>query len=219
MFFQTTGGSFQRAKRRRRSDAKLFLWIAAIAATCALSYVALLKTNALTATASWVQAIGSILIIFATAWIANRNSREMRDREIAARNQLWESVATISEMCVLAVNQLATHCASCGHNKANFLHVYSQADVEIPLAGLAAVPLHQLGDARLITAVLTMRGAMARVQKQLSDAVIGANDPGAQLDLSFLGNKVPMWNAHARICRIVYGENLAEVEEKLRRLM
>jgi hypothetical protein len=69
--------------------------------------------------------------------------------------------------------------------------------------GLAAVPLHQIGDAALITAVLTLRGVMGRIKKHLDDVL---HNPLASPTLETVRNqRTPAFNAVASVLRIVEG--------------
>jgi len=53
-----------------------------------------------TEAAVWGQAIGSLIIIGVTAWIANRQSREAKARELATLQQFQMSVANIALACL-----------------------------------------------------------------------------------------------------------------------
>jgi hypothetical protein len=75
--------------------------------------------------------------------------------------------------------------------------------------GLAAVPMHQIGDTALITAVLTLRGIMGRIKKYLDDVL---RDPVLSQTLEPVRNqRTQAFNAVASVLRIVQG-NAAESE-------
>jgi hypothetical protein len=156
-------------------------------------------------TAAWVQAAGGILIIGATAWIASRNSREAWERERRAERQLWESIAGLARDCLSAIDGLLEkhpmHQTSDG--RGSFLRAYAPSDFEIPMDGLAAVPLHQIGDASLITAVLTLRGIMGRIKAHL-DLVQGDAVVSPMLE-DVRNQRTAAFNAVAGVLRIVGG--------------
>jgi len=79
--------------------------------------------------------------------------------------------------------------------------------------GLAAIPLHHVGDARLITAVLRLRGVMGRIRKQLADI---RDDPVLSPSLEPVRNQQAVaFNAVASILRIVDG---SAAEQEISRL-
>lgn len=156
-------------------------------------------------TAAWVQATGAILIIGATAWIANRSSREVQEREHRTRLQLRESVAVLSRNCLGAIDTLLKNHSQATQSdpRENFLRSYAPSDFEVPMDGLAAVPLHQIDEVALITAVLTLRGVMGRMKKQLDDVL---RDPVLSQTLETVHNqRTPAFNAVASILRHVEG--------------
>jgi hypothetical protein len=122
-------------------------------------------------TAAWVQAAGAILIIGATAWIASRSSREAAERERIARQQLRERIAVLARNCLKAVDFLENYVPPVSDPRGNFLRAYAPSDFEVPMDGLASVPLHHIGDATLITAVLTLRSVMGQIKKHFDDVV------------------------------------------------
>src|SRR5271165_5446791 len=114
-----------------------------------------------------------------------------------------QSIAALARSCLDAFDTLITdyplHQFPAQGGK--FLRSYAQSDVDIPIDGLAAVPLHQVGDANLITAVLTLRGIMGQTKKILDDA---QSDPASTLK-TVQGQRTPMFNAVASVLRIVEG--------------
>jgi hypothetical protein len=162
-------------------------------------------------TAAWVQAVGALLIIGATAWIASRSSREAQERESSAKRQLWESIAVLAQNCLSAVDTLLKGYPSSAMSdpRGNFLRSYAPSDFDVPMDGLAAVPLHQIGDTALVTAVLTLRGIMGRIKKHLDDVL---RDPALSQTLEPVRNqRTQALNAVANVMRIVQG-NAAENE-------
>lgn len=166
-------------------------------------------------TAAWVQAAGAIIIIFATALIASRSSREAQERERIAKQQLWESIAALARNCLDAIDALLRNIPPPGapDPRGNFLRAYAPSDFDVPMDGLAAAPLHQVGDATLITAVLTLRGVMGRIKKHLDDVLL---DPVMPVSRETVGNlRTPAFNAVACILRVVEG---ATAEQEIGRL-
>lgn len=163
-------------------------------------------------TAAWVQALGAILIIGATARIAGRNSRESRKRERRARDQTRESIVVLARNCLEAIDTLLKNFQPPGqqsYSREKFLSSYAPSDFDVPMDGLAAVPLHQLDDAALITAVLTLRGIMGRIKKHLDDAT---RDSAFSPALETVRNlRTLAFNAVASVLRIVKG-HIAEQE-------
>src|SRR5271155_4259859 len=156
-------------------------------------------------TAAWVQAAGALLIIAATARIAGRNSREAQKREDNARDQLWVSIVALARNCLDATDRLLTNHPPPPPSdvREHFLRLYVPSDFEVPMDGLAAVPLHQIGDVALITAVLTLRGIMGRIKKHLDDV---ERDPVLPQTLETVrGQRTLAFNAVASIFRIVEG--------------
>jgi hypothetical protein len=164
-------------------------------------------------TAAWVQAAGAIIIVATTAWIAGRSSREAHERERTAKIELCESIAAIARNCLDAIDALLRCPWSAADPRGSFLRAYAPSDFEVPMDGLAAVPLHHIGDARLITALLTLRGVMGRIKKQLDDI---RDDPLLSPALEPIRNQqVLAFNAVASILRIVYG---SAAEQEISRL-
>lgn len=167
-------------------------------------------------TAAWVQAAGAILIIAATAWIADQRSREAQERERKTRQELRKSIALLARNCLDAIDTVLNNCPKTpapSDPRGTFLRAYAASDFDIPMDGLAAVPLHQIGDVSLITAVLTLRGVMGRIKKNLDDV---AHDPLLSPALEPVrGQRTPAFNAVASVLRIVEGH---AVEKELSRL-
>ena len=167
--------------------------------------------------AAWVQAAGAILIIAATAHIANRNWRETQKRERDARRQLWESIVVLARNCLDAVDAILKNCRATQEAqrdpRGTFLRAYVPSDFNIPMDGLAAVPLHEIGDAGLITAVLTLRAVMGQVKKHLDDVL--ADQVMSQTLEPARGLRTPAFNAVASVLRIVEGH---AAENELSRL-
>jgi hypothetical protein len=96
----------------------------------------------------------------------------------------------------------------------NFLRSHASSDFDVPTDGLAAVPLHQIGDAALITAVLNLRGVMGRIKRYLDDV----RDSKGVMPFSadYVRNqRTSAFNAVASVLRIVKGP---AAEEKISRL-
>jgi hypothetical protein len=162
-----------------------------------------------------VQAAGAIIIIGATAWIANRSSREAQERERIAKQQLWGSITILARNCLDALDNLLRKYRPppTSDPMGHFLRSYEPSDFEVPMDGLAGVPMHQVGEAALITAVLTLRGVMGRVKNHL-DYVRGA--PLVQINLEVVGSQRTLaFNAVASILRIVEG---AKAEQEISHL-
>ena len=99
------------------------------------------------------------------------NRREAEERERVARYQLWESIAALSRNCLDAIDSLIKSYPKSPGSDAwgSFLRSHAPSDFDVPIEGLAALPLHQVGNASLITAVLILRGAMGRIKRHLDD--------------------------------------------------
>jgi hypothetical protein len=156
-------------------------------------------------TAAWVQAAGAILIIGATGWIAGLSSREAKEHERSAKHQLWESTAMLARNCLSAIDTLLekhpSHPIPDQHG--NFLRSYAPSDFDVPMDGLAAIPLHQIGDPALITAVLTLRGIMGRIKLHLDEV---QRSPVLSQSLETVrSQRTPAFNAVASILRTVEG--------------
>jgi len=168
-------------------------------------------------TAAWVQAIGALLIIAATAYISNRQSRETRDRELRAADQLKTSIVGLAQNALDALDTLLKACppdVQTSDPRGQYLRSYAPGDFEVPMDGLAAIPLHQLGEADLITSILTLRGTLGRIKKRLDDI---QRDPVLSQNLQDVRNqRVQVFNAVASIFRIVEGY---AAEEKISRLV
>src|SRR6266849_2317033 len=99
--------------------------------------------DAHTGLAAWVQAAGAILIIGATAHIANRNWRETENRERATNRQLRESIVVLARNCLDAIDAILKNCRPTAAARADprgaFLRAYAPSDFEIPMDGLAAI--------------------------------------------------------------------------------
>lgn len=170
----------------------------------------------LTVIAAWVQAIGAILIIGATAWIASRNSREAKERERIAKQQLWDSIVALARSCLDAIDDLLKNYPQSSGSDAwgNFLRSHAASDFDVPIDGLAAVPLHQIGNADLITAVLHLRGVMGRITKHLNDVRAGKGIMPFSPDI-VRNQRTPAFNAFASVLRIVKG---TAAEEEISRV-
>jgi mRNA interferase RelE/StbE len=166
-------------------------------------------------TAAWVQAIGAIIIIGATAWIASKASRETRDRERRVEHQLRQSIATLARKCMDALDDLLKEHPARVQNDArgSFLRAYEPSDFEIPMDAMAAIPLYQVGDAPLIIAIVSLRGAMGRIKRRLDEV---ARDPVMSTALEDVRNqRTSVFNAYACVLRIIEG---CEVDEELSRV-
>src|ERR1700747_2576842 len=128
--------------------------------------------------AAWFKAIGAILIVGATAHIANRNWRETEIREQNAHRQLRESIVVLARSSLEAIDTVLKSCRPTGVPQADprgtFLRAYTPSDFEIPIDGLAAIPLQEIADASLITAVLTLRAIMGRIKKHLDEVLVNS---------------------------------------------
>lgn len=173
--------------------------------------------DAHTAAAAWVQAIGAIAIVLATSWIAGLNFTEERRRRREGERQLWEAVATMSERCIECLYEVVKATEYAPNRDAAFLKKYRPSDLDAPMEGLASVPLYQLGDVRMVQAVISLRRVMARVRTELDAHYEHLTTPSVSraLNVQVLGNyKTEVFNAHASIMRLTYG---FAAEEKLRR--
>lgn len=170
-------------------------------------------------TAAWVQAVGSILIIAATAWIANRDSRERRERERNARQQVRQSIAVLAGQCMSALDeflsQVPAHLPP-DHMVGRFFEIYVPTDLGLPLDALGQVQLHELDDATLINAVLMLRSVMARIIHELEAMrILGEVKLNPAVGFQSLQHarnlRVQAFNAFASVARIIKG-NAAERE-------
>lgn len=167
--------------------------------------------------AAWVQAIGAILIVGATAHIANRNWRETERRERDARRQLQESIVVLARNSLEAIDAVLKSCRPTGPTQADprgtFLRAYTPSDFQIPMDGLAAIPLQEIADASLITALLTLRAVMGQIKKHLDE--VFANPVLSQTLEPVRAFRTPAFNAVASVLRIVQGH---AAEDELSRL-
>jgi len=159
-------------------------------------------------TAAWVQAVGAIAVIWATAWIANENFSQERHRTREAERHLWESVATLSGGCLSCLDHVLKNVRSDQHLEDDFKGAYSPTDFVAPMEGIAVIPLHQLGSVDLVTAVISLRRVMSRIRTRL-DAFyehLTTQSVSQSLDLKeLLNQRVDVFNAYASIMRAVYG--------------
>ena len=203
------GGLFRTV--RWRPSTQIFGAILVVAALCVLIWCFRAVLDQHEGTAAWVQAAGAILIIGATAWVAGRSSREAAERERNAKFQLQMSIAALARFCVEAVDTfLGAYPQKVSLDRDEYFsrHAYVPSDFELPMDGLAALPLHQIDDAALIIAVLNLRGAMARIKQHLDDVLRNKLKPSPE----FVRNqRTPLFNAFASVLRIVKG-HAAEAE-------
>ena len=167
-------------------------------------------------TAAWVQAFGAIAIILATALIAGANSRQVKKHERAARAALLKSIAALARNCPAALNVFLRNFPESKPLVVaeEAMQYYSASDFEVPMDGLAAISLHEVGDADLITAILTLRGVMGRIKRHLDEAIQPRSVMPA--NLSYLRNqRTLVFNAVASILRIIGEPN---VEQEISRL-
>jgi hypothetical protein len=157
-------------------------------------------------TAAWVQAVGAIIIILSTAWIAGQSSREAKEREHIAKQQLWESIAALARNCLDAIDTILQNDPQSPGSDAlgSFLRSHAPSDFDVPTDGLAAVPLHQVGNADLVTAVLRLRGIMGHITRHLDDVRASKGVMGFSPDV-VRSLRTPAFNAVAGVLRIVEG--------------
>lgn len=163
-------------------------------------------TQEAAAMAAWVQAIGSIGVIIATAWIARIDFASERDHARTTERQLKESVSVLAVSCLDRLDYLHSNVRPGPASRGDFIAHYTPSDFEAPMDGLAAIPLHHLGDAQLIGAVLDLRREMGRIKAGLDDFKAGlADQVRAQVyDVQDLASRrTPVFNAVASIMRIV----------------
>jgi hypothetical protein len=160
-------------------------------------------------TAAWVQAIGAIAIILATVWIAGAKSRQATKHEQAARAALLKSIASLARNCLAALDgflqKFPESKSSVVADEA--MQYYAASDFQVPMDGLAAIPLHQVGNAELLTAVSTLRGVMGRIKGHLDEAVRSRSVMPANLS-DLRKQRTLLFNAVANILRIVGGPNV-----------
>lgn len=101
----------------------------------------------------------------------DENLREAQQRECTARRQLWESIAELARNCLEAIDSLLKNYPArpTSDRIGDFLRSHARSDFDIPMEGLAAVPLHQVGNPELITLVLRLRGIMGQIIKHLDE--------------------------------------------------
>lgn len=158
-------------------------------------------------TAAWVQAVGAILIIAATAVIASRSSREIKKRERNATDQLRKSIVSLARSCLDAIDRLLKNypLQSTSDRMGDFLRSHVSSDFDIPMDGLAAVPLQQVGSAALVTAILNLRGVMGRIRSHLDDVRASKGVMPLSRDC-VQTQRTSACKAVANILRIVEGE-------------
>jgi hypothetical protein len=171
-------------------------------------------------TAAWVQAVGAIAVIIATAWIANANFTEERRRSREAERHLWESIAVLSTNCLKCFDSVLKAAKTVEVNREGFAQCYVPSDFEAPLEGLAAIPLHQIGRVDLLTAVINLRRTMGRAKTQLDrfQDQLDRSPVFMIFDVAnFRSRRTELFNIHADITRLVLGSTAA-VESELSRL-
>jgi hypothetical protein len=134
------------------------------------------------------------------------NLQDVQERERTAKRQLWESIAELSRNCLEALDNLLknTPVRPTSDVMGDFLRSHAPTDFTIPIEGLAAIPLHQVGNAELITLVLRLRGIMGQITKHLDE--VRANRGVMPLSRDLIGgHRTPAFNAVAGILRIVDG--------------
>lgn len=167
--------------------------------------------------AAWVQAIGAIAIVFATAWIAGLSFAEERRRREESERRLWESVGMMSERCMDCLHEVVKAAQPAANPNTALLDKYRPSDLDAPLDGLATVPLYQLGDVQMVQAVIAMRRVMARVRTELNEQYASLTSASVTRGLNvdaLCRYKTEAFNALASIMRLTYG---SAAEEKLRR--
>jgi hypothetical protein len=148
-------------------------------------------TDWLTAIGAILGAIGTVGAVGVALILSQRGDRQMRERDLIAKQQLARSIATLARNWFKAFRDLTKKYTPpptsdpFGH----FLRSLDEVNIETPADALAAIPLYQLADVSLITAVLELRGVMGRLGGHI-DAVRADKggalrfDPGYLLRLS-----------------------------------
>jgi len=157
-------------------------------------------------TAAWIQAIGSIAAIVAAAMIASANFTDERERERKKTQQLKESVVVLARHCLNRIDYLIGQQKPGYDPRHGVEQFYTPSDIEGPLDGLAAIPLHDLGDAVLIGAVLDLRREMGRVKARMDavKALEGQSGTPAMINVMDLLNwRTVIFNAVANVMRSV----------------
>jgi hypothetical protein len=146
------------------------------------------------------------------------NIRETQERVQMARHLLWESIVVLACNCVDAISNLLQKYQVDAWGK--FLSSHTPSDFDIPIDGLAVVPLHQVGNPELIVAVLELRGIMGRITSHLDDVRANKGVMPFSPDL-VRAQKTPVFNAFASIMRVVKGatvETESEIAHRTSRL-
>jgi hypothetical protein len=121
------------------------------------------------ATASWVQAVGSVgAILFAWA-IGQRDGRLRRAREVTEDRRAAEARYGWLSYARASITQAQGAVRRAELNAADPVIGAAQADRELAVIAteLAAIPPDKLGHARAITMVVETRGAVAMARTQL----------------------------------------------------
>ena len=139
------------------------------------------------------------------------NLSEVQERERIASHQLWESITALARSCLNAIDDLLKNYPQSPGSDAwgSFLRSHAPSDFDVPMDGLAAIPLHQVGDATLVTAVLHLRGAMGGITKHLQDVRTNKGVMPFSPDI-VRGQRTLVLNAVASVLRIVEGDASAD---------
>ncbi len=186
--------------------------------------------NSVLAFATVLMAAGTLYLAHLTRVLANEtanatkqaadlheeNLQEDRARESVARHQLWESIAELGRNCLEAINSLLKNFPArpTSDKMGDFLRSHAPSDFAIPIEGLAAIPLHQVGNPELITLVLRLRSVMGRITKHLDEVRTSNGVMPISRDL-IRGQQTPAFNAVAGILRIVKGHAAEQEISKL----
>jgi hypothetical protein len=138
---------------------------------------ALLSVN----TAAWMQGIGSVTAIAASAWLAGRQSREARDREerdraegraqevrAAAANR--EAAYGLAQIAARRIRSLADLLKDQANWDIPDKLSYVSKSLELADRNFAGFPMHTLGDAATIEILSRFPGMLMLAQEYFNDA-------------------------------------------------
>ncbi|HLY45793.1 MAG TPA: hypothetical protein VKQ73_09455 [Stellaceae bacterium] len=144
------------------------------------------------------------------------NQHDAQERERTAKHQLWESIAALARSCLDAIDALLKNYPQSPGSDAwgSFLRSHAQSDFDVPTDGLAAVPLHQVGNSDLVTAVLRLRGDMGHITRHLDDVRASKGVMPLSPDI-VRTRRTPVFNAVASVLRIVEGPTASDDVSRL----
>lgn len=177
-------------------------------------------TDWLTGIGAIFGAAGTVGAVGVALFLSQRGDRQMRERDLVARQQLARSIATLARNWFKAFRELSKKYTPPPTNDpfGHFLRSLDEVNIDTPTDALSVVPLYQIADVSLITAVLELRGVMGRLRGHI-DAVRAGKGGPLQFDPGYLsGLSTPAANAVGAVLRLAEGSSV-ELESEISQLM